>query len=392
MKEYPGASWSYTLLDVIAPTVLKQSPAAGATVTSFAQLEVIFSESVNGVNAGDLLINGQPATSVIGAGAGPYLFSFVPVTGNGTINASWAANHGITDVAGNAFAGGSWTYSLTPGLLTDVVINEVMADNLERYRGFGWRYERLDRTLQSRQCAGEPARLVADGRFYQSRTMGFPSNNAWSGQYLLVFASGKDRATTTGTNHTSFVLGNSEYLGLYNADSPRRVIDEFAPVYPEQRGDISWGRLGSNLVYFAVATPRARIQPARTTPESQANHTRRSRAVLFLQPFTLALSCDTPGATIYYTTNCDVPNLTNATLYTGPFTIAGSSNKAVIPIRAVAFKAGLLPSTTLTRTYIFHEQVVYQPILPAGFPATWFSDYRGRRLTPPAITKWTHRC
>jgi hypothetical protein len=47
----PGASWSYTLLDVIAPTVLKQSPAAGATVTSFAQLEVIFSESVNGVNA-----------------------------------------------------------------------------------------------------------------------------------------------------------------------------------------------------------------------------------------------------------------------------------------------------------------------------------------------------
>jgi hypothetical protein len=58
---------------------------------------------------------------VIGAGAGPYLFSFVPVTGNGTINASWAANHGITDVAGNAFAGGSWTYSLTPGLLTDVV-------------------------------------------------------------------------------------------------------------------------------------------------------------------------------------------------------------------------------------------------------------------------------
>jgi hypothetical protein len=197
-----------------------------------------------------------------------------------------------------------------------------------------------------------------------------------AGQYLLVFASGKDRATTTGTNHTSFVLGNSEYLGLYNADSPRRVIDEFAPCIPSSAEIFRGAAWIESCLLCCGHTARPEFnrhelhriasQPHASVPSG-----------LIPAAVHLALSCDTPGATIYYTTNCDVPNLTNATLYTGPFTIAGSSNKAVIPIRAVAFKAGLLPSTTLTRTYIFHEQVVYQPILPPDFPRLGFRTTRG---------------
>ena len=44
--------------------------------------------------------------------------------------------------------------------------------------------------------------------------------------------------------HTNFKLGiEGEYLGLYSPELPRRVVDEIAPVYPEQRSNISYGRL-----------------------------------------------------------------------------------------------------------------------------------------------------
>ena len=44
--------------------------------------------------------------------------------------------------------------------------------------------------------------------------------------------------------HTNFKLGiEGEYLGLYSPELPRLVVDEIAPVYPEQRSNISYGRL-----------------------------------------------------------------------------------------------------------------------------------------------------
>ena len=370
-----NATWSYTLLDVIAPTVFTRSPSASATIGSLTQIEVTFSEPVSGVNASDLLIIGQPATGVIGAGAGPYLFSF-PQPASGSIGVFWAAGHGIADAAGNAFStGGPWNYNLSPGFVADVVINEIMAENLngilDTDGDTGDWIELHNRGANTVSLLGwsltdDPTR---PGQWV------FPAVTLNAGQYLLVYASGKDRSTTTGTNHTSFVLANSEYLGLHKADLPRIVVDEFAPAFPEQRGDISWGRLGSNFVYFQFATPRA-PNSAGTNYTGIVEEPKASVASgLFTQPFTLALSCETPGATIYYTTNCDVPSITNGYLYTGPITIAGTSNKPVMPIRAAAFKAGMLPSTTLTRTFVFPDLVVFQPILPAGFPATWVSDY-----------------
>ena len=42
-----------------------------------------------------------------------------------------------------------------------------------------------------------------------------------------------------------------EYLGLYNADFPPRVVQEFTPKFPEQRNDYSYGFDDSNA--FGVA-------------------------------------------------------------------------------------------------------------------------------------------
>lgn len=59
--------------------------------------------------------------------------------------------------------------------------------------------------------------------------------------------------------------------------------------------------------------------------------------------FTITLTCDTAGATIRYTTDNTEPSSTNGLLYTGPITVSEG-----MTIKAVAMKAGLLQSSTMT--------------------------------------------
>lgn len=113
----PGNTWSCTLVDQTPPVVSAQNPAAGALVTNLTSIQVTFSEPVSGVNAGDLLLNGTPATGVSGSGAG-YTFTF-PQPNATVINVSWIPAHGIRDLAPvpNSFngtgPGATWSY-LTP--------------------------------------------------------------------------------------------------------------------------------------------------------------------------------------------------------------------------------------------------------------------------------------
>jgi hypothetical protein len=123
-----GASWQYQLADNVRPTVIALRPAAGATIDKLSEIRVTFSEAVGGIQPGDLLVNGLPATGLTGSGAGPYQFQFPPPS-NGNVTVAWTNNHGIHDFAAtqNTFAGGSWTYTLNTNLVESViVINEIM--------------------------------------------------------------------------------------------------------------------------------------------------------------------------------------------------------------------------------------------------------------------------
>ena len=99
-----------------APTIAARCPAAGATVTNLTQVTVTFSEPVSGVDAADFLVNGAPAFGLSGGGSN-YTFSFSQPP-SGTVTISWAANHGIADLAAppNAFnatgPGATWSYTL----------------------------------------------------------------------------------------------------------------------------------------------------------------------------------------------------------------------------------------------------------------------------------------
>jgi Bacterial Ig domain/Calcineurin-like phosphoesterase/Immunoglobulin domain/Fibronectin type III domain len=112
----PDGRWEYNLMDQIPPTLIAHTPESGVTVTNLTQVSVTFSEPVTGVDAQDLLVAGTPAYDVTGSDA-DYTFS-VSQPASGSVNVTWAANHGITDLAEipNPFngtgPGARWTLTL----------------------------------------------------------------------------------------------------------------------------------------------------------------------------------------------------------------------------------------------------------------------------------------
>ena len=69
----------------------------------------------------------------------------------------------------------------------------------------------------------------------------FPATNIAPRGFLVVFASGRDEALPGQELHTSFRLsGGGEYLALVKPDGIT-VSHRYAPAYPEQRADISFG-------------------------------------------------------------------------------------------------------------------------------------------------------
>ncbi len=74
----------------------------------------------------------------------------------------------------------------------------------------------------------------------QPKQWTFPATNLAAGRYLVVFASGKNRRVPGAPLHTGFRLGvNGDYLALLN---PEGVVNfAFAPAYPPQATDVSYG-------------------------------------------------------------------------------------------------------------------------------------------------------
>src|SRR5262245_57297850 len=365
----PGATWQYNLVDNTPPAVASLIPAAGSSVRVLTEVEDLFTEGVVGLNAADLLINGSPATGLTPLGVGHYRFTFAQPA-NGTVQFAWASGHGITDFAAahNPFAGGNWTVTLNPNLgVPSIRINEFSAANISGLLDENgeaqdwieiWNYGAVPVNLTGFSLTDD---VDDPGRWT------FPATNLAAGQYMVVFASSKDRRNI-GPNrfHTNFKLGTDEYLGLYDAGLPRTVISEFAPKYPEQRNNYSYGYDGGNaLKYFAVPTPgtaNGSSSIAGVLPPPRFNVSRG----IFDQPFTLILSSTTPGTTIRYTIDGTEPTETVGLVYNGALTISNT-----VVLRAAAFAPNYLPSATITHSYFFIDQVVMQPANPAGFPTNW---------------------
>ncbi len=204
----------------------------------------------------------------------------------------------------------------------------------------------------------------------------FPSVSIRSGDYLLVYASGKDRSVVGSPLHTNFKLSASgEFLGLIKPNGST-VAYAYAPEYPDQQADVSYGVARDTKAYFTTPTP------------SQANGTGILGWVsnvtfdqshgFYSQPVVVRMATATPGATIRYTLDGSEPTQTTGSPMTAPVAISSTSC-----LRARAFKEGWQASETTTQTYIYTSQVIVQPAAPIGFPATWGLD---QFVNPPQYT------
>lgn len=354
----------YYTRDQTSPALTYLFPPADAVVRQLTTVEVAFSEAVTGVDASDLLINGQPATQLTILTPFQFVFGFAePATG--VVQVAFASNHGIRDLSSstNLFAGGSWTYTLNPDApLAEVIISEFMASNSGHQTNS--LHDELGNSpdwIELHNRSNDPVSLTGWALTDNPARPGkwrFPQIMLAGRGYLVVFASGRD-TNVAGQLHTSFNLSaEAGYLALY--DPAGNLASAFSPGYPSQFKDVSYGRdrLDPSLVgYFTNATPGAAnaTQGAGFAPAvvfSRVGGT-------FQTPFYLALSVPDTNCEIRYvalTTNVpsgtvaptNIPTRASA-LYTAPIFVSDS-----VQVRARAFprQPGLFPGPPRTENYI----------------------------------------
>lgn len=338
--------------DITPPTVSAVYPAPNSTVPALLSVEVIFNEDVQGVDPADLRLNGVAATNITFGVPGQFVFEFPP-SPTGQVTVAFAAGHGITDLANNPFAGGSWNYTVNPAVSSPAFrITEFMASN--------------DRTLNDEDGDQpdwieiyNPGPLAADlaGWYLTDAVTNltqwrFPSRLMDPNTYLVVFASGKNRTNAAGNLHTSFQLrASSGYLALVNPTT--NIISAFSPTYPTQVTDISYGRDRvdpSILGYFTTPTPRAANSSSGAGFAPEVVFSRPSGTFSIAQPFQLTLSAPgVAGAQIFYSFGTNFPgsNTPNSFLYSGPITVTNT-----LAIRTRAFAPSRLPGPVKSGTYI----------------------------------------
>lgn len=301
----------------------------------------------------------------------------------GSRSVSPAATRTYTLRATNA--NGSVTGATTVSVVVPGVpaISEFMADNdgaaLEDADGDSSDW------IELHNPGGSPANLggyflTDDPANLQKWTL--PALTLASGAYRVVFASGKNR---TGSEwHTNFSLATAgEYLALVKPDGVT-VVSEFGPggaPYPRQQAGVSFGMRTDppEPGYFAEPTPAAANAAGF---EGYVEDTKFSvNRGFFTTPQTLAVTTNTQGASLRYTTDGSWPSESAGTLYTGPITISRT-----MPVRAIAYKAGHRPTNVDTHTYIFPDDVVTQSAASTqstwGLPASWGSQAPDYGLDP----------
>ncbi|MDD5326697.1 MAG: FN3 associated domain-containing protein [Phycisphaerae bacterium] len=166
--------------------------------------------------------------------------------------------------------------------------------------------------------------------------------------FVVIWA---DEEPNQGPLHAEVKL-SADGEDILLSDANETLIDSIT--FGSQTTNISYERYpdaGDNWQFSTTPTPGAHNNPGYTgeVNEVEFSHIRG----FYDTPFNVTMSCTTPNATIYYTTNGSNPvsgevNSPQSIRYTAPVTI--SSTKC---LRASATKTGWRPSPSMSHTYIF---------------------------------------
>jgi hypothetical protein len=198
----------------------------------------------------------------------------------------------------------------------------------------------------------------------------FPSVMLAPGQFLVVFASGKDRRVAGEELHTNFRLdAGGEYVGLIRPDGS--MANEFH--FGAQKKDASFGlSSGTNLFMLSPTPGAANAAGVYGFVEDIEFQPRRG---FFTNSVSVTLTSTTANAEIWWTRDGSLPTPGNpgSLRYTGPVLLSSTTM-----IRARAYRAGYAPTDIDTHTFLSVASTANQPVNPVGFPGTWCStDWSG---------------
>ncbi|MES2571097.1 MAG: LamG-like jellyroll fold domain-containing protein, partial [Verrucomicrobiota bacterium] len=129
------------------------------------------------------------------------------------------------------------------------VISEFMANSVEGIEDEDGNHEDWIEIYHSGTTAANLRGWYLTDKGSDLRKWAFPSKTLQPGQYLIVFASGKDRRNPASNLHTNFSLdAGGEYLALARSEPTggTAVVQSWNP-YPPQAADVSYGMAQSGL-------------------------------------------------------------------------------------------------------------------------------------------------
>ena len=211
----------------------------------------------------------------------------------------------------------------------------------------------------------------------------FPTHTMSPNEFLVVFASAKDRAVPGSEFHTDFQLGkaNGSFLALSRPDGMGgvEIVTSFDP-YGQQYQDVSFGFYGDTEPlpsgYFLNPTPGAPNDQSAVGGFVEDTSFSVDRG-FYDAAFNVVVSSATPGASIIYTTDGSLPTESplngikvdapdGSTPPSATVNIATTSN-----LRAMAVKSGFEPTNVDTHTYIFRSAVLLQSNLTVPAHVNW---------------------
>ncbi|MDT8304007.1 MAG: chitobiase/beta-hexosaminidase C-terminal domain-containing protein, partial [Sedimentisphaerales bacterium] len=255
-----------------------------------------------------------------------------------------------------------------------LVINEIMASNNNSARDPQGQYDDWIEIHNYGSSAINIGGFYLTDNLYIPGKWRIPSTNPSAttiggGGYLLIWI---DNDIADSGLHANFKLdAGGEQIALFNSDGST-LIDSV--IFGRQDPGISYGRYpdgSDNLQVLDSPSPRGENFASYfgEVTDTKFSHERG----FYNAPFSVTIATETKGAVIYYTLDGSEPYNTindsrfpSAILYSGPVPITTTTC-----LRAIAVKHGFKPTNIDTQTYIFLDDVIRQPVRPAGFSTNW---------------------
>lgn len=174
----------------------------------------------------------------------------------------------------------------------------------------------------------------------------FPSFKLSSGDYATISASTDSSSSSSGVSAPFNISASGDTIILTDEDGNIKDIFETGAL----RYGVTSGRTEGSRERVFFSSPTKGGENSATTYSSFTSDPVFSDNTLYHKDsFMLELSCLTPGAKIYYTTDGSKPT-TGSTLYTGPLSISKNT-----PVKAIALADGMLQSDTAAATFLFED-------------------------------------